>query len=42
MLLGFAENMPKATISFVLYLCPSIRSVSMGQLGSHWKEFHEI
>jgi hypothetical protein len=31
------------TISFIIPVCPSTRhSVRMGQLGSHWTNFHEI
>jgi len=29
----------KATISFVMSICPSVR---MEQLGSYWSDFHEI
>jgi hypothetical protein len=29
----------KATISFVISVCPSVRMV---QLRSHWQDFHEI
>jgi len=33
----------KATISFVMFVCLSIRpSVRMEQLVSHWMDFHEI
>jgi hypothetical protein len=33
----------KATISFVMFLCSSVcSSVSIEQIGSHWKDFNEI
>jgi len=36
-------NTRKATISFVMSACPSVRPyVCTEQLGSHWKDFHEI
>ena len=35
------EELHKATISFVMYVCPAVSlSVPMEQLGSHWTEFH--
>jgi hypothetical protein len=36
-LLGAFAKLPRATISFVMYVRPSIR---MEQLGSHWKDFN--
>jgi hypothetical protein len=39
MFLGEFAKLPKATISFVMSVCPS---VCMEQLGSHWMDFHEI
>jgi len=30
-----------ATVSFVMSLYPSVRSVSVEKLGSHWTDFHE-
>ena len=37
--LGKFTKSPKATISFVMYVPPSVRKE---QLGSHWTDFHEI
>jgi len=37
--LGAFEKLLKATISFVMSVCPSVR---MEQLRSHWTDFHEI
>ena len=37
--LGTFAKLGKATISFVMSVCPSVR---MEQLGSHWTDFHEI
>jgi len=37
--LGTFAKLQKASISFVMSVCPSVR---MEQLGSHWKDFHEI
>ena len=37
--LGAFAKLRKATISFVMSVCLSLR---MEQLGSHWKDFHEI
>jgi len=38
-LLGAFAKLRKATISFVLSVCPSVH---MEQLGSYWADFHEI
>ena len=38
-ILGAFVKLRKATISFVMSVCPSVR---VEQLGSHWTEFHEI
>jgi hypothetical protein len=38
-LLGAFRILRKATVSFVIFVYPSAR---MQQLGSHWKDFHEI
>jgi hypothetical protein len=38
-LLGAFAKLRNATISFVMSVCPS---VCMEQLGSHWKDLHEI
>jgi hypothetical protein len=38
-LLGAFAKLRTATISFVAFVCPSIR---MQQVGSHWRDFHEI
>ena len=35
---AFAE-LRKATVSFVMSVCPSVR---LEHLGSHWTDFHEI
>jgi len=40
--LGAFAKLQKATISFVMYVCPSGQSVRMKELGSHWMEFHDI
>jgi hypothetical protein len=37
--LGAFAKLRKATINFVMSVCPSVR---MEQLGSHWADFHEI
>jgi len=37
--LGPFSKLRKATISFVMSFCPSVR---MEQLGSNWTDFHEI
>jgi hypothetical protein len=37
--LGAFAKLPKATISFVMSVRPSVR---MEQLGFHWTDFHEI
>ena len=37
--LGALAKLPKAIFSSVASVCPSVR---MGQLGSHWTDFHEI
>ena len=37
--LGAFAKLPKATVSFVMSACLSVR---MEQLGSHWMYFHEI
>jgi hypothetical protein len=40
---GALAKVQKETISSVIPACLSIRpSVRMGQLGSHWTDFHEI
>jgi hypothetical protein len=36
---GAFGKLPNATISFVMSVCPS---VCMGQIGSHWTDFHEM
>jgi len=36
---GEFEKLRKATISLAMSVRPSVR---MDQLGSHWKDFHEI
>jgi hypothetical protein len=38
MFLGVLGKLRKATINFVMSVCPS---VSRKQLGSQWKDFHE-
>jgi hypothetical protein len=41
--LGAFAKLRKATISFVMSVCPSVRpSVCMEQPGSHWTVFHEM
>jgi hypothetical protein len=40
-LLGAFMKLRKATVSFVMSVCPSVSS-RMEQLSSHWKDFHEI
>jgi len=40
--LGEFAKLWKATISFVLSVCPSVRPFTWIQLGSHWADFHEI
>ena len=37
--LGASSNLRKATISFAMSVCPSLRRE---QLGSHWTDFHKI
>jgi hypothetical protein len=37
--LGASENFRKTTVSFVITVSLAVR---MEQLGSHWKDFHEI
>jgi hypothetical protein len=37
--LGAFEKLPKATISFIMYV---YLSILMEQFGSHWTDFHEI
>jgi len=37
--LGEFAKLRKATISFVMSVCPSVR---MEQIGSYWMDFHEI
>jgi hypothetical protein len=37
--LGASAKLRKATISFVMSVCPSAR---VEQLGSHWTDIHEI
>jgi hypothetical protein len=32
----------KATVSFVMSVRPSVRSLNVKTLGSHWTDFHEI
>jgi hypothetical protein len=39
LILGAFAKLRKATISFVVFFCPSVR---VEQLGFHWKDFHEI
>jgi hypothetical protein len=42
-LLGALAKLRKATLSFVMSVCPSVRpSVRMEQLGFHSRDFHEI
>ena len=42
-ILGAFAKLRKATISFVMGGCPSVRPFArMEQLGSHWTDFHEI
>jgi hypothetical protein len=38
--LGSFAKLRKATVSFVISVCPSV--CPHGKLGSHWKDFHEI
>jgi len=38
-ILGALAKVRKATIIFVMYVCPSVR---MKQLGSHWNDFYGI
>ena len=41
-LLGEFSKLRKATVSFVMYVRPSIRpSVRNEQLGYHWTDFHK-
>jgi len=37
--LGPVRKLQKSTVSFVMTVCPSVR---MGELCSHWTDFHEI
>jgi hypothetical protein len=39
--LGAFAKLPKAIISFFVYICPSV-TVRMEQLDSHWKDFNKI
>jgi hypothetical protein len=39
LVLGAFAKLRKATISSVMYICPSVR---MEQPGSQWKNFHEM
>ena len=42
-ILGVVAKLRKATTSFVMSLCPLVRtSIRMEQLGPHWTNFHEI
>lgn len=42
-ILGASAGLRKATINFIIYLCPSIcLSVSMEQLDSHWTHYHYV
>jgi hypothetical protein len=36
--LGVSAKFLKATVSFVMFACPSVRM----ELGFHWTDFHEI
>jgi len=38
-LFGAFANFRKATLNFVMSVCPSVR---MEQLGSHWMDFREL
>jgi hypothetical protein len=38
-LLGMFKKLQKATISIVVFVCPSVH---VEQLGSHWEDFHKI
>jgi hypothetical protein len=41
--LGAFEKLRKATVSFIMLLCLSVRpSVHIEELGSHWTDFYEI
>jgi hypothetical protein len=40
---GAPAKLRKATISFIMCVCPSVRlSVRMENLGSHWTDYREI
>jgi len=40
---GALVKLRKETIAIDIYVCPSVYpSVRTEQLGSHWKDFHEI
>jgi hypothetical protein len=42
-ILGVVAKLRKTTTSFVMSVCPLVRtSFRIEQLGSHWKNFHEI
>jgi len=46
-LFGSLVELRKATVSFVIYVRPSVcvsirSSVRMEQLGTHWTDYHEI
>ena len=41
-LLGTFAKLRRAAIRFVMSVCPSIPSVRMQHLGSHWTDIHEI
>jgi hypothetical protein len=38
-ILGAFAKLRKATVSFIMSVCPS---VAMEQLDSHWTDFHEM
>jgi len=41
--LGISTKLQKTTVSFTISVCPSIHlAIRMEQLGSHWRQFHEI
>jgi len=42
MLLRAFGKVRKMTISFVMSVCLPITFTHVEQLGSHWKDFHEI
>jgi hypothetical protein len=42
-ILGAFTELRKATIRFIMYVCPSVRpSVRMEEFGSHWTDFYDI